>query len=142
MKCSEAGKELIKKFEGCKLRAYQDSVGKWTVGVGHTLGAYESQVISQEEADRLLAADLVSAEKCINNSIPYGITQNQFDALCSFVFNLGCGALRNSQLLRKLQEGDDTGAADEFHRFCHAGGKVLNGLVARRKAEMELFLCG
>ncbi len=140
MKCSQAGIELIKRHEGCRLRAYQDSVGVWTIGVGHTLGVYESQTISQEEADRLLAADLVSAEKCINNSIPFGLTQNQFDALCSFVFNLGCGALRNSTLLRKITEGDDIGASEEFGKWTHAGGKILNGLVARRAAEKELFL--
>ena len=142
MRCSEAGLELIKKHEGCRLRAYQDSVGVWTIGYGHTLGVFESLTITQEEADRLLEADLIAAEKCLANTVPFGITENQHAALCSFVFNLGCKALRDSTLLRKLSEGDDVGAADEFKRWTHAGGKILNGLVARRKAEMELFLCG
>lgn len=140
MKCSDAGREFIKEHEGCKLTAYQDSVGVWTIGVGHTLGVFEGQTIDQAEADRLLAADLVSAEKCINNSFPFGLTQNQFDALTSFVFNLGCAALRNSTLLRKLTEGDDVGASEEFLKWNHAGGRVVAGLTTRRADEKELFL--
>ena len=140
MKCSQAGIDLIKKYEGVALTAYLDSVGVLTIGYGHTLGVYEGQTISQAEADRLLAADLVSAEKCINNTLPFGLTQNQFDALCSFVFNLGCKALRDSTLLRKIADGDDVGASEEFGKWCHAGKQVLQGLVYRRAAEKELFL--
>jgi len=140
MKISENGLNLIRSHEGCKLEAYLDSVGVPTVGYGHTLGVFMGQTITQDEADRLLQADMVSVEKCINNSIPFGITQNQFDALCSLTFNIGCGNLRNSTLLRKIQDGDDAGAAEEFGKWCHAGGKTLPGLVARREAEKQLFL--
>lgn len=139
MKCGDAGLELIKSHEGCRFEAYQDSVGVWTIGYGHTLGVFDGQVIDQDEADRLLEADLVSAEKCIMNSVTGAITQNQFDALCSWVFNLGCGALRNSGLLRKLNAGDDEGAAQEILKWDHAGGRTLAGLTARREAESELF---
>lgn len=140
MNVSENGLELIKQFEGCELESYQDSVGVWTIGYGSTRGVTEGMSITQEEADDRLADDVVIAVRCVNQSAPYGITQNQFDSLVSFVFNLGCASLRNSTLLRKLKEGDEVGAANEFTKWAHARGQVLVGLVRRREAEKELFL--
>lgn len=140
MNISNDGLDLIKAHEGCKLDAYLDGVGIPTIGYGHIKGVQIGQTITQEDADAFLQDDVQSAIKCVNNSVTGGITQGQFDALCSFVFNLGCGALRNSTLLRKFNDGDDAGAANEFCKWNHAGGKVVAGLTNRREAEKELFL--
>lgn len=140
MNISNDGLDLIKSHEGCRLNAYQDSVGVWTIGYGSIRGVMRGMSITDAEADDRLRQDAQIAEKCVNNSVTISLTQGAFDALCSFVFNLGCGALRNSTLLRKINDGDDNGAADEFGKWNHAGGKVLAGLTARREAEKELFL--
>ena len=143
MNISDVGLDLIKTHEGCKLVAYPDpgSGGDpWTVGYGHTGNdVVEGLHISQDEADDYLRHDLAWVEKCINNSVKVELTQGEFDALCSFVYNLGCGTLGKSMLLAKLNAGDSDGASSEFLKFTHAGGKVLQGLVVRRKAEMEVF---
>jgi lysozyme len=141
MNISESGLALIKEHEGLRLDSYQDVVGVWTVGYGHT-GAevHEGLHITQDAANVLLLGDVETAEKCIQNCVAVTLTQSQFDALCSFVFNLGCTALRNSTLLRKLNAGDDVGAAEEFLRWNHAGGKIMAGLTKRRAEEMEMFL--
>ena len=140
MKTSEAGIALIKEFEGCKLAAYLDSVGVPTIGVGHTAGVRIGDTCTDEEADEWLRHDIGTAERCVANSVKVELTQGQFDALVSFAFNLGCRALGNATLLRKLNAGDDVGASAEFARWSHAGGVQLDGLVRRREAERELFL--
>jgi len=138
---SEAGLEVIMNNEGLRLEAYQDVVGVWTIGFGHTGAEVKpGLVITLDAAKSLLLSDAETAEKCVNNCVSGTITQGQFDALCSFVFNLGCTALRNSTLLRKLNDGDDIGAAEEFGRWNHAGGQVTAGLTKRRLEEKELFL--
>ena len=140
MNISPEGIEFIKEHEGCKLRAYQDSIGVWTIGVGHTSGVKEGDEIDDAEADRLLREDLVWVEKCIANSVSVALTQNQYDALCSWIFNLGCSSFRKSTLLSYLNQGEDDLAAKEFLKWNRAGGKVLAGLTNRREAESELFL--
>ena len=144
MNISEVGLDLIKLHEGCKLVAYPDpgSGGDpWTIGYGHTGSNIGPGLhISQEQADDYLRNDLAWVEKCINNSVKVDLTQGEFDALCSFVYNLGCSALGKSTLLAKLNAGDSDGAAQEFGRWTKASGKVLQGLVIRRKAEMDVFL--
>ena len=140
MNCSDSGIAFIKQQEGIRLQAYYDSVGVLTIGAGHTGNdVTPGLLIDEAEVDRLLHADLETAEKCLNNLVKVTLTQNEFDALCSFVFNLGCASLRNSTLLRKLNAGDDLGAAEEFQKWNHAGGKVLAGLTKRRAAEADLF---
>lgn len=140
MKIGERGISLIKEFEGLRLTAYRDSVGVLTIGYGSTSGVSSGMVISEAEADARLRRDLETAEKCVNQCVAVPITQNQFDALVSFTFNLGCGNLRRSTLLLKLNAGDDIGAADEFLHWNRAGNEVLAGLVRRRKEERKLFL--
>jgi lysozyme len=140
LQISENGLNLIKQSEALRLDAYQDSVGVWTIGYGHISGVKENDRITEEQADAFLKADLETVEKCIANCVSVSLTQGQYDALCSFVFNLGCMALRNSTLLRKLNSGDDVGASEEFQKWSHAGGKVLAGLVTRRAKEAEMFL--
>lgn len=129
---------LVKKFEGCRLTAYKDSVGVLTIGYGHTKGVKPGQRITQEQADSLLRADLAETADSVNRYAPE-TSQNQFDALVSFAFNLGFGALAGSTLLRMHNEGDYAGAAGQFHRWDHAGGRVLKGLTLRRSAEEQLY---
>lgn len=145
MQTSEKGIALIKQFEGCKLTAYQDSVGVWTIGYGWTQPVDGKPIragmtIKQETAERLLKTGLVSYESDVSRLVKVGLNQGQFDALVSFTYNLGARSLSTSTLLRKLNAGDYAGAADEFLRWNKAGGKVLNGLTRRREAERALFL--
>ncbi|AOP86667.1 muraminidase [Enterobacter kobei] len=145
MQTSDKGIALIKEFEGCKLTAYQDSVGVWTIGFGWTQPVDGKPIragmtIKQETAERLLKTGLVSYESDVSRLVKAGLTQGQFDALVSFTYNLGARSLSTSTLLRKLNSGDYAGAADEFPRWNKAGGKVLNGLTRRREAERALFL--
>ena len=144
MKISEEGLDLIRTHEGLELVAYPDpgtGGAPWTVGFGHTgSNVFEGLHITEEHADELLRRDVATAERCVNNSVKVSLTQGQFDACCSLVFNIGCGNFRSSTLLRLLNAGDDIGAAGEFAKWTHANGKVLRGLVVRRKAEMDRFI--
>lgn len=145
MQTSDKGIALIKQFEGCKLTAYQDSVGVWTIGYGWTQPVDGKPIragmtIKQETAERLLKTGLVSYESDVSRLVKVGLNQGQFDALVSFTYNLGARSLSTSTLLRKLNAGDYAGAADEFLLWNKAGGKVLNGLTRRREAERALFL--
>lgn len=145
MQISKNGIELIKRFEGLRLKAYQDSVGVWTIGYGWTQPVDGKKVgpgmqIDQATADRLLKCGVVQYEQGVNQLVKVKITQGQFDALVSFAYNLGLRSLSTSTLLQKLNDGDKQGAADQFGRWVNAGGKRLDGLVARRAAEREMFL--
>lgn len=140
MKVSNNGINLIKRFEGLELKAYKDSVGILTIGYGHTHAVKAGDAITGEQADAFLREDLQVAELTINTNVKVKLTQGQFDALASFVFNLGSGNFVKSTLIRKLNAGDYTGAADEFGKWVNAGDKKLPGLVKRRAAEREVFL--
>ena len=139
------GLNLIKHFESFKPNAYQDSVGVWTIGWGHTgskkgdAPVEEGLVITEEEALELLQGDLVSFEDSVERYVDVPINENQFSALVSFTFNLGAGNLKSSTLLRLLNEGDHFGASREFKKWSKAGGKRLAGLVRRRISERNLF---
>jgi len=138
---SDAGIALTKSFEGLRLTAYRDCGGVLTIGYGHTgSGVTEGMTIDEAQAEALLRADLQAAVDCVNRAVITAITQNQFDALVDFCFNVGCGALLNSTLLRKLNAGDFAGAAAQFAVWVHAGGEVVAGLVRRRELEAEMFL--
>lgn len=141
MRISQKGLNLIKEFEGLELRAYKDSVGVVTIGYGST-GPHVSMgmTITADQAEALLKNDVNRFEKGVMDLVTAPITQNQFDALVSFSFNLGLGNLKASTLLRKLNSLDYVGAANEFPRWNKAGGKVLAGLTRRREAEKKLFL--
>ncbi len=134
------GFNLIKEFEGLRLQAYKCPADRWTIGYGHTADVSANDVITEEEALSFLRQDVAESERAVNQYVHVPLTQNQFDALISFVFNLGVGNFRNSTLLKKINAGDNDGAAQEFGRWIHAGGKVLPGLVRRRGAERALFL--
>ena len=142
MKTGDRGLALIKYFEGLQTRAYLCPAGVWTIGYGHTKGVSSTEAITPEQADALLAEDLSESERAVGHSVTVALSQEQFDALVSFTFNLGAGNLQGSTLLKKLNAGDSAGAADEFLRWVNAGGKKLPGLVERRNAERQLFLSG
>ena len=139
MNISNKGIELIKQFEGCRLKAYQDSVGVWTIGYGHTEGVSEGMEISEHQAEIMLSSDLVKYAKYIDEYVTTALNQNQFDALTSWVYNLGPGNLRSSTMLKVLNEGSYNDVPYQIKRWNKAGGKVLKGLVRRREAEAKLF---
>jgi lysozyme len=143
MKTSNKGIELIKRFEGLRLKAYQDSRGTWTIGYGHTGGVKSGDTITEQEAVELLARDLKTAEDAVNEQ-NLSLTQNQFDALVSFVFNVGTGNFRSSTLLKKAKANpDDPTIRNEFLKWNKAriNGtlKPLTGLTRRRAAEADLY---
>lgn len=142
MNIGQAGLELIKSFESLRLEAYPDpgTGGKpWTIGYGHIHNVHEGETCTEEDADRFLLDDLADAERCLEGCIQT-LEQQQYDALVSLVFNIGCGNFRASTLLRKLKAGEFEAAADEFLRWNRANGKIMNGLTRRRQAERTLFL--
>jgi lysozyme len=139
VKCSQEGLELIKKFEGCKLKSYKCPAGVWTIGYGHTEDIKEGDIVSPEEANKLLRADVFKFEEYVTDNVIVNLTQNQFDALVAWTFNLGVGNLRNSTMLKKLNNADYTSVPFEMKRWNKAGGKTLDGLVRRRQAESLLF---
>ena len=139
MKISENGLELIKKFEGCKTTAYQDSVGVWTIGFGHTKGVEEGQTCSIEDAESMLADEMDEYEGYINNMVKVELQQHEFDALVAWVYNLGPTNLGESTMLKVLNGGQFDRVPDEMNRWTRAGGKILEGLVRRRQAESLMF---
>ena len=136
--------KLIKDFEGVRYRAYKDSVGKWTIGVGHLILPGEqdliTKVLTDTEVDALLQTDLTKAEKAVDAFVKVPLNDNQRGALVSFVFNLGGGRLASSTLLELVNEKQFDEAASEFPKWSNAGGKRVVGLVRRREAEKQLFL--
>ena len=149
MKLSHRGMALIKSFEGCSLKAYQDDGGVWTLGCGHTgPDVVEGLTITQERADELFGQDIARFERGVTSLLKVPVTQNQFDALVSFSFNCGLDidadtkaeGLGDSTLLRLVNEGNFAQAADEFKKWDHDGGRKVDGLSRRRVAEAFLFV--
>jgi lysozyme len=146
VKTGESGLEIIKMFEGFRSEPYLCPAGVATIGFGSTRGVdgnrvtLEHSAISRDEAEEMLAHDLQNVEKSVGRLIRVALTQNQFDALVSFTYNLGSGRLQSSTLRSKLNREDYEGAADEFPKWVKAGGKRLSGLVKRRFVERKLFL--
>lgn len=130
---------LIKQFEGCKLASYRDSIGVWTIGYGHTRGIREYETCTQEQADQWLIDDAQEAVDAVCRLVKVNLTPGQFAALVSFTFNLGQANLARSSLLKFLNEGLPEKAADEFPKWCFAGGKHIEGLLNRRLAEQAAF---
>jgi len=138
-------RDLIKKHEGLRLKAYPDpgtGGAPWTIGYGHTGGVKRGDTITQLQADHYLDDDMAEAFACVDSLVTVSITDKQRGALCSFVFNVGCGAFKKSTLLRLLNAGDYTGAAAQFPRWNKSAGNILPGLVRRRGEERALFLSG
>lgn len=140
MNISETGLDLIKAFEGLRLTAYVCPAGVLTIGYGSTGSHVKPGMrITEEEADALIEKDLERFEHGVESLVKVEISQNEFDALVSFAFNLGLGALGQSTLLRLLNQSKYMEAAAQFKRWDKAGGKTLAGLTRRRLAEAALF---
>jgi|TARA_R100001463_G_scaffold31870_2_gene71677 lysozyme len=139
MNISQEGLSLIKKFEGCELEAYKCAAGVWTIGFGSIKGVKQGDTITQEEADNLLLHEMDEYEGYINDAVNVDLNQNQFDALVSWVFNLGPSNLSSSTLLTKINNKDWDDVPAQIKRWNKAGGKVLQGLIRRREAEALLF---
>lgn len=140
MQTSESGIKLIKNLEGLRLAAYQCSAHVWTIGYGHTAGVKPGDTITVGQAEQFLREDLGLSEVAVSRLVSVPLSQHQFDALVSFTFNLGEGNLKNSRLLKKLNAGDYSGAAEEFPRWNRADGRGGEGLTRRRLAERDMFL--
>jgi lysozyme len=143
---NKEGVELIESFEGFSSKPYKDVAGIWTIGVGSIYGVNGKRVksdhhyITKEEALQLMKRDLKRTEVRITELVKVPVNQNQFAALCSFVYNVGSGAFQRSTARMKLNRGNYEGCADEFLRWKYAGKRAIPGLLRRRKAERELFL--
>lgn len=157
MKASERARAMIRHHEGVRQRPYRCPALLWTVGVGHVLypqqaklpmdqrnavalEPQDNRIFSSREVDDILGADLQRFEQGVGVYCPVPITQGQFDAMVSFTFNVGLGTLQRSTLRQKVLRGDMDGAAEEFLKYCMAGGKILRGLQIRRQDERALFL--
>ncbi|MGL5690828.1 MAG: lysozyme [Bacteroidales bacterium] len=142
MKISDKGLSLIKEFEGCRLEAYKCSAGVWTVGYGHTGSEVKAGLkITQRQAEEWLLKDCNRVLEMLRKTLRVPLRQNQVDALVSLGFNIGTDALRRSTLMILVnRDPDERGIPDEFDRWVYAGGKMVTGLVRRRKAERMLYV--
>lgn len=141
MKINEAGLNIIKQFEGCRLESYQDAVGIWTIGWGHTSpDIKEGLQWTQTQCDDALKKDVANTETKIAQALRVKVSDNMFSALVSFAYNIGVLKTTYSTLFKLTQDSRFTEAVVEFSKWNHAGGKVLPGLTARREAEAELFM--
>lgn len=154
MKVGQAGKQLFKEWEGLRTHVYLDSGGEPTIGIGHLLTRDErasgkiwingqpvryANGLTEQQCWDLLDQDLDIAEAAVNDRVIVPLTQNQFDALVSFVFNVGTGAFKNSTLLRMLNEGQYDQVPNQMRRWNRSGNRVVNGLVNRREKEIKLW---
>ena len=139
LKTSQEGISLIKSFEGCELTAYRCSAGVPTLGFGHTRDVSMGDTCTQEEAESMLAEDLVEFEDYVKNYVESELQQNEFDALVAWTYNLGPKNLSESTLLKELNAGNLEEVPRQIKRWNRAGGEVLDGLIRRREAESRLF---
>lgn len=140
MNISKDGISFIQRHEGCLLTAYRCPAGVWTIGYGHTSNVRQGMHITPDQAEAYLRQDLKVVETSLSTAVKCALTQNQYDALCSFIFNVGCGAFLRSTLLRKVKaDPSDPTIADEFLKWNKSGGRVLAGLTERRNDERNLY---
>ena len=139
MNISNEGISLIKKFEGCDLKAYYDAVNVLTIAYGRTKNVQAGDTCTQEQADAWLEEELHEYGGYVNDAVTVDLEQNQFDALTSWTYNLGPSNLNSSTMLKKINEKDWEEVPNQIKRWNKAGGKVLEGLVRRREAEALLF---
>lgn len=137
---SKVGIDLIKKYEGFKPGAYRCSAGVWTIGYGTTHGVKQGEIITRKKAEEHLLKHLSGVEKTIEEYVTVNLTQNQYDALASFIYNVGEGNFVKSTLLKRLNKKDTFGAAQEFPKWKKANGTIFEDLKRRRAEERALFL--
>jgi len=146
MKTSERGLQLIKAYEGIRLKPYRDCVGLYTVGVGHLIGNGTvlpdswNRTFTIEEVNELLVADVRKFELGLARYVNVELSQNQFDAIIDYCFNLGLGTFQRSSVRQAINRRDKAGVVRNLLRYNKAGGKVVSQLDNRRKAEALLFL--
>lgn len=136
---SKRGISFIKRWEECRLAAYRDGGGVWTIGYGHTGHVLAGLVINHQQAEDLLRSDIQVAERGIRQAVEVPLSQNEYDALTSFVFNIGETQFFGSTLRARLNNCDYQAAADQFPRWCYDNGKMVKGLLNRRRDERLLF---
>ncbi|WP_273760471.1 lysozyme [Bartonella sp. ML70XJBT.G] len=146
-KISKEGLALIKKWEGLRLSAYEDLVGVWAIGYGHTSAVgtphvYKDMRITEAEAEKILCQDLEKFEYVVEQTVTVPLNDEQFAALVSFSYNVGTEAFRNSTLVKKLNRGNYEAVPTELQKWTRVGGKRLRGLVNRRAAEAGLWAQG
>jgi lysozyme len=142
MLVSRAAIDIIKQFEGCRLKAYPDpgtGGAPWTIGYGHTSGVSRGMLITQQQAEDFIHIDILKFEKAVDDLVEVDLEQHQFDALVSFAFNCGIGNLRSSTLLKMVNSGKFDAVPAQFMKWTRAAGKELPGLVRRRRAEAALW---
>ena len=145
MEVNKAGRDLIKRFEGCKLRAYKCPAGLWTIGYGNTFyedgtKVKQGDVITQQRAEQLFDLIVDDFAQKVNALVKSNVSENNFSALVSFTFNVGIGNFQRSTLLRKVNANPkDATIPAEFRKWVRANGEVLKGLVRRREAEAKLY---
>jgi lysozyme len=140
MQYSKQGLALTESFESCRLTAYQDIKGIWTIGWGHVgPEVVEGLVWTQNQADTQLVMDLGNAERMVNTCVTVPLTQGEFDAMVDLAFNIGVNAEKYSTLLKLVNNGNFEDAAKQFDEWDHASGKVVAGLLRRRQAETDEF---
>lgn len=132
--------KFIAKWEGCRLTAYQDIVGVWTIGYGRTTNVRPGDTCTQEQADAWLQEEVAEFQRQVKGALQVNLTDNQLAACTSLAYNIGIGAFRGSTVARRINEMAMQSAADAFLMWNRAGGQVVQGLVNRRKAERDLFL--
>ena len=142
MRISTVGVDLIKEFEGCKLEAYQCSADVWTIGYGHTRHVSKGDTISQDQADKYLLDDIAWVEVHCDRLITVPLNQHQHDAIVSWCYNLGCGNLRASTMLRVINAGEFDKVSEQIVRWDNVNGQPVAGLTRRRSAEAVLFDLG
>lgn len=139
MTYSKTGLHLTESFEACKLKAYRDANGVWTIGYGHTCGVIEGMTCTPLKAAEWLTKDVQRTECAVNAMVQWPLTQDEFDALVDFAFNVGINAFHRSTLLQLLNVQNFLGAANEFEKWDHVSGRVCAGLLRRRETERALF---
>lgn len=139
MNYSKTGIQLTERFEGCRLAAYPDTGGVWTIGYGHTHGVHQGMTCTLEQAEAWLKADIQAAADAVNRLVQVSLKQSEFDALVDFAFNLGAGAFARSTMLKDLNAGNLAAAAMQFPLWDRDAGRVLAGLLHRRLAEEAEF---
>lgn len=141
MRTSETGKDIIRNIEKFAASRYPDGKG-YSIGYGHQIlpGEYFAEPITKQKADELLEMDVKKAERAVNNNVTVPLKQSQFDALVSFVYNIGENAFKKSTMIRYINAGRYDLAAEEFNRWTYYQGNISKGLVTRREAEKRMFL--
>ena len=140
MKIDDEGLNFIASQESFRASPYKDIAGNLTIGYGHFIKPGEKfTVLTEAAAKHLLFLDAETAMNCVNKAVNVKLTQNQFNALVDFTYNLGCGALNDSTLLKLLNQGEYTQASEQFGRWVYAGGKKIPDLIRRRGLEQKMF---